>query len=83
MRAGLSFYRASAKSAEQNSRFLKGGKLTMPVLGLSADHGSIADVAAVVRPHATNIRGEVIARCGHFQPEEQPAAVAEAIIAFT
>ncbi|WP_337271504.1 alpha/beta fold hydrolase [Oryzifoliimicrobium ureilyticus] len=82
MRAGLSFYRASAKSAEQNKHLLRDRKLTMPVLGLSADQGSIPDIAAAIRPHATDVVGEVVVGCGHFQPEEQPAAVAEAVLRF-
>ena len=48
----------------------------MPVLGLSADQGSIADIAACLRPFATDVTGEMIHHCGHFQPEEQPEAVA-------
>ncbi len=82
LRAGLSFYRATAKSAEQNRALLKERKLTMPVLGLSADQGSIPDIAAAVRPYATDVKGDVIRNCGHFQPEEQPEAVAAAILKF-
>ncbi len=82
MRAGLAFYRAAARSAEQNRELVQKGKLTMPVLGLSADQGSIADIAAAVRPFAMDVRGETIADCGHFQPEEQPQAVSDALLRF-
>lgn len=82
LRAGLSFYRSAAKSAEQNRSLLKERKLTMPVLGLSADQGSIPDIAAAVRPYATDVSGDVIKNCGHFQPEEQPEAVATAIVRY-
>jgi pimeloyl-ACP methyl ester carboxylesterase len=82
MRAGLAFYRAAARSAEQNRALTAERKLAMPVLGLSADQGSIPDIAAAIRPFATDIRGETIKDCGHFQPEEQPEAVADALSRF-
>jgi hypothetical protein len=82
LRAGLAFYRAAARSAEQNRILAAQGKLTMLVLGLSADQGSIPDMAAAIRPFAVNVRGETIRDCGHFQPEEQPAAVADALLRF-
>jgi pimeloyl-ACP methyl ester carboxylesterase len=82
MRAGLSFYRAAARSAEQNRALVKQGKLKMPVLGLSADQGSIPDIAATLRPFASDVHGETIAHCGHFQSEEQPQAVADALLRF-
>jgi pimeloyl-ACP methyl ester carboxylesterase len=82
MRAGLAFYRAAALSAEQNRALSRDRKLTMPVLGLSADQGSIPDISAALRPFATDVRGETVANCGHFQPEEQPEAVADALTRF-
>ena len=82
MRAGLSFYRAAARSAERNRALVKQDKLKMPVLGLSADQGSIADIAATLGPFASDVHGETIAHCGHFQPEEQPQAVADALLHF-
>lgn len=82
LRAGLSFYRAIAESISQNKALLETGRLTMPVLGLSADQGSIPDMAAAIKPWATTISGETIKDCGHFQPEEQPQAVVDAVLAF-
>jgi pimeloyl-ACP methyl ester carboxylesterase len=82
VRAGLAYYRAAGRSAEQNRSLTRDNKLRMPVLGLSADHGSIPDVAAAIAPFAANLRGETIANCGHFQPEEQPEAVADALSRF-
>ena len=52
------------------------GKLPMPILVLSADQGSIADMAAPLRTYAEEVRGGVVANCGHFIPEEQPEAAA-------
>jgi pimeloyl-ACP methyl ester carboxylesterase len=82
LRAGLSFYRSAAKSAAQNRSLLSSTRLSMPVLGLSADKGSIPDMASGLRPHGSNVSGDVIADCGHFQPEEQPEAVAAAVLRF-
>lgn len=82
LRAGLAFYRAAARSAEQNRALVAERRLSMPVLGLGADQGSIRDLAAVLRPYGEDVRGETIKGCGHFQPEEQPAAVAEALSRF-
>jgi pimeloyl-ACP methyl ester carboxylesterase len=82
MRAGLAFYRATARSAEQNRALTASGQLSMPVLGLSADGGSIPDMAAAIRPFGADVRGETIQNCGHFQPEEQPESVADALFRF-
>lgn len=82
MRAGLSFYRSAALSAQQNAALAAVRPLPMPVLGLSADQGSIADMSAALRPFASHVSGATLAHCGHFQPEEQPAAVAEALQRF-
>lgn len=82
LRAGLAYYRSTAVSAQQNRQMAAQCKLSMPVLGLSADQGSIPDMAAAIAPFATDIRGETITNCGHFQPEEQPLAVAERLTHF-
>jgi pimeloyl-ACP methyl ester carboxylesterase len=82
LRAGLAFYREAARSAEQNRALAAGRKHSIPVLGLSADQGSIPDMAAALRPYIGEVKGETINACGHFQPEEQPEAVAEALSRF-
>ena len=82
LRAGLAYYRAAAASAQQNRALCGGGKLKMPVLALSADQGSIPDMAAPLRAFAEHVTGSTIANCGHFIPEEQPAAVAAELAAF-
>ncbi len=76
LRAGLAFYRSASLSAEQNRALVSGAKLAMPVLAVSADQGSIPDMAAPLRPFADEIRGETVERSGHFIPEEQPEALA-------
>ncbi|WP_395065340.1 alpha/beta fold hydrolase [Paraburkholderia silvatlantica] len=82
LRAGLAYYRAADVSARQNRELPTRGKLRMPVLALSADQGSIADMAGPLRDYADEVRGATIAWCGHFLPEEQPAAVAEELLRF-
>jgi pimeloyl-ACP methyl ester carboxylesterase len=82
MRAGLAYYRAAALSAQQNRQLSAKGKLQMPVLALGSDQGSIADMATPLKNFAEDVRGGVIANCGHFLAEEQPTAVAEELNAF-
>lgn len=82
LRAGLAYYRAADVSARQNRELSARGKLRMPVLALSADQGSIADMAGPLRHYANEVQGVTIAHCGHFLPEEQPAAVAEELLRF-
>ncbi|CAN7700751.1 alpha/beta fold hydrolase [Caballeronia sp. LjRoot31] len=82
LRAGLAYYRAAALSAQQNRALCAKGKLKMPVLALGSDQGSIPDMAAPLRAFAEDVHGGTIAFCGHFLPEEQPAAVAAELTAF-
>ena len=82
LRAGLAYYRAATLSAQQNRELSARAKLQMPVLALGSDQGSIADMASPLKAFAEDVRGAVVANCGHFLPEEQPAAVAEELIAF-
>jgi pimeloyl-ACP methyl ester carboxylesterase len=82
LRAGLAFYRSLSESAQQNKALAEHHRLRMPVLGLSADQGSITDMAATLRPYGDDVHAATIADCGHFQPEEQPEAVADALARF-
>lgn len=82
LRAGLAGYRAVALSAAQNAALHKQGKLKMPVLAVSAEFGSIADMAAPLRPFADDVSGVLVPHCGHFLPEEQPQAIAQELSAF-
>jgi microsomal epoxide hydrolase len=82
LRAGLAYYRAAGLSARQNRELSARGKLRMPLLALSADQGSIADMAGPLRDYAEDVRGTTIAHCGHFLPEEQPEAISEELLSF-
>ncbi|MFF1258850.1 MULTISPECIES: alpha/beta fold hydrolase [unclassified Streptomyces] len=82
LRASLSYYRDAAESARKNHDALRRQHLTLPVLGISSSHGSIPDMAASISPWADNATGVVIPDAGHFIPDEQPAAVVDALTAF-
>ncbi|MCX0500629.1 alpha/beta fold hydrolase [Erwinia billingiae] len=82
LRAGLAYYRSAALSAQQNRELQANGKLSMPILAISADQGSIPDMAAPLRPFAENVSGVVVPYCGHFLPEEQPEAIAREVSGF-
>jgi pimeloyl-ACP methyl ester carboxylesterase len=82
LRAGLAYYRAAPLSARQNRELKARGKLAMPLLALGADQGSIPDMAASLAGVADRVLGANIGHCGHFLPEEQPAAVAGELNAF-
>lgn len=58
------------------------GRLTMPVLAIGSDQGSIADMAGPLRPFCENVVGITISNSGHFIPEEQPAALADELARF-
>lgn len=82
LRAGLAYYRAAYLSAEQNRALAAKGRLTMPVLALGSDQGSISDMATPLRAFADDVRGGSIPFCGHFLPEEQPEAVGRELLQF-
>ncbi|MBP2199649.1 alpha/beta fold hydrolase [Pantoea cypripedii] len=82
LRAGLAPYREVMLSAAQNRALREQGKLTLPLLAISADQGSIPDMAAPLRQFADNVTGITIAHSGHFIPDEQPQALADALATF-
>ncbi|WP_329459034.1 alpha/beta fold hydrolase [Streptomyces sp. NBC_01497] len=82
LRASLAYYRDAAQSARGNHDALARAHLSVPVLGISSSHGSIPDMAASLSPWADTVSGAVIPGAGHFIPDEQPDAVADALTAF-
>jgi pimeloyl-ACP methyl ester carboxylesterase len=82
LRALLAYYRDAAESARRNHDALGRGHLRVPILGISASHGSIPDMAASLSPWADNTNGVVIPDAGHFIPDEQPEAIVDALTAF-
>ena len=81
MRAALGWYRAVPLDAEQNREFAK-TKLAMPVLALGGRQGATPGLAEAMRAVAAQVEGEPLEDCGHFLPEEQPAAVAKRLLRF-
>jgi pimeloyl-ACP methyl ester carboxylesterase len=82
LRACLAYYRDAAESARRNHEALERRRLSVPVLGISSSHGSIADMAASISPWAEHVTGVIVPDAGHFIPDEQPEAVAAALTAF-
>lgn len=84
MRAGFSYYRALPQDAADNRAIIARMKLEMPVLAIGGDkpRGRRREPEDSLRRVAKNVRGEVLAECGHFIPEEQPEALARLLLAF-
>ena len=82
MRAGLAYYRAAHVSAQQNRALVATGKLAVPVLAVSADQGSIPDMAVGLRAFCDDVTGIKLQHSGHFIMDEQPAALAEQLHLF-
>jgi pimeloyl-ACP methyl ester carboxylesterase len=85
MRAGFEYYRALPQDRADNQRLLESGfRLRMPVLALGGARtearGRGEEPLESLRAIASDVRGGAIAECGHFIPEEQPAALAERLL---
>jgi pimeloyl-ACP methyl ester carboxylesterase len=79
--AGFELYRAFKADETFNAKFA-GQPVDTPVLCLRGDrdHGRMDDyLAGLRRAGLRHVRGRTIENCGHFSPEEQPRAVAQAI----
>jgi len=82
LRSGLAPYREVSVSALQNRNLANQNKMTTPLLAISADQGSIVDMATPIRNFAENVTGITIENCGHYIPNEQPQALATELSAF-
>ena len=82
VRAVLAYYRSSLESARRNRELAARRRIQVPVLAISADQGSVPDMAAAVRPIADDVTSARITDSGHFVPEEQPDQVLRAVSAF-
>lgn len=84
MRAGFEYYRAFAKDAEDNRRWhAEQGPLTMPVLTLAGSSSRYAKLLGpMMEEVATDVSFVAVPGAGHWLPEENPNAVAKALIAF-
>lgn len=84
LRAGFSYYRAIPQDIAENAALAARSKLSMPVLALGGDRawGRREEVVESLRRMATDVRGGVIADCGHWMPEEQPEGLLRQLLAF-
>lgn len=82
LRGSFAHYRALLDDARHNRAAYASSKLLMPVLAVGAEHGYGESSARVMQGVATDVRSIVIPNSGHYVPEEQPAALAEALLAF-
>lgn len=84
--AALSDYRATYRVdlPRYRTENAAGKRLAAPTLLLWGDRGNLADqpVLDIWGRVATDVRGAMIADCGHYLPEEQPAIVAEHFLRF-
>jgi len=84
MRAGFELYRAFDRDSEDNRADLRrSGKLPMPVLAVG---GAISTsgplMQEMVEEVAENVTGVRVPRTGHWVPEENPEALAQALLEF-
>lgn len=80
-RGGLEWYRAFPTD-HINALAWKATPLTIPVLALGGEHRYGMRMVAMLQEFATDVSGGSIPDCGHWLPEEQPAEVARALVAF-
>ena len=81
LRAGLEWYKAWFKSADQCDELAK-QKLDIPVLALGAEAACGTLTFESMKKYATNVQGGVVERCGHFMIEEHPDHMTELLLAF-
>ena len=81
LHGSFGWYREALATAEQ-IRAATATKLRVPVLALNGQFGH-PGVLEQMRLVADDVRGETIPWCGHLLAEEQPEAVAHAILGFT
>jgi pimeloyl-ACP methyl ester carboxylesterase len=81
LRCSFGYYRTLAVDRVDNHHWGR-TPLPMPVLAVGATWGYGAASAQTMRRVATDVRDVVIDRSGHYVPEEQPTALADAITQF-
>jgi pimeloyl-ACP methyl ester carboxylesterase len=85
LQTGFNWYRAFERDESDNAR-TRGRPITTPVLYLrGADEPGLPlerYLDGLVRAGLTRVEGRVIPNAGHFLPEEQPEAVADALRGF-
>ena len=87
MRAGFAYYRNIPRNIADNRALRESGfRLPMPVLAVGGARmearGRGAEPEQSLREIAGDVQGMVVAESGHFVPEEQPAVLAQRLLAF-
>ena len=80
MDAAFDYCRRIVEDMEFNKRQFK-SKLHIPLLAVGGQY-SIPNMGEALQPHFENVTSVVIQDSGHFVPEEQPEALAKALLAF-
>jgi len=84
MRAAFELYRTFDEDARAvRSALAERGKLPMPVLSIGGEHSGLGAVMAdMMREIADRVESLTVPRSGHWIPEENPSALAEAVLTF-
>ncbi len=84
LRTGLGYYRAIEQDVRDNATFLKTDRLKMPVLAFGGANafGRGEETLSSLRRVATDVRGGVIDKCGHWLAEEQPDVLVAELLRF-
>lgn len=81
LRAGFSYFASVFTDMEHNREHAR-RRLPMPVLALGGERGAGEYPLMAMRALADDVRGGVIPRAGHWLTDEQPAALAAALLDF-
>ncbi|MFD3686600.1 alpha/beta fold hydrolase [Nocardiopsis sp. NPDC058631] len=79
VRAGNGWYQAFNTDIADERTY---GRVEVPLLALGGDGSNHAFLKELMPSKGTDVRVVEIADCGHYLPEEQPEAVADALEAF-
>ncbi|PYM83098.1 MAG: alpha/beta hydrolase [Candidatus Rokuibacteriota bacterium] len=84
MRAAFEDYRAGGTVDLEQDAADRHRKVTAPTLVLwgASRTAQSTDMLAVWRPRCERVEGRAVPECGHFIPEERPAAVIDAVLGF-
>ncbi len=81
LRAGIEYYAAVWQDGRDNAA-LKGQPIAVPALALGGEASSGPELDQIWSAVLANMRTQVIPHAGHWLGDENPAAVADALIAF-
>lgn len=83
-RTGLAYYRALDADVAANALWLQDDRLAMPVLAIGGAKafGRGEETLSSLRRVATDVRGGVMADCGHWIAEEQPGRLTAELLHF-